>query len=199
MPLIPETLTAMLETDRAVALAAALTIGAHHADIIGWVWSTLEDEPAPEPRKRRKANRRGNGGARKDDRRLSRREHDDQALVEAMRDAPTASIGELVEAIGKSRTSTVSALHRLRVAGRAESIEGRWRLTEPLAPRGRRRNGSGRYRPLASSARMRDVSLDQAERWALSGRTEGIAEHVGAIHLHVLFGAQKEQLCHLGQ
>ena len=52
-----------------------------------------------------------------------------------MRDAPTATIGDWPEAIGKSRTSTVTALHRLRDAGRAESVEGRWRLTEPLPPR----------------------------------------------------------------
>jgi hypothetical protein len=37
--------------------------------------------------------------------------------------------------IGKSRSSDVSALKRLGAAGLAESLEGKWKLTEEPAPR----------------------------------------------------------------
>ena len=52
-----------------------------------------------------------------------------------MRDSPEASIRDWAEAIGKSRSSVVTALHRLRDAGLADSSEGKWRLTEAPAPR----------------------------------------------------------------
>jgi DNA-binding transcriptional ArsR family regulator len=68
-------------------------------------------------------------------RRRARREADDQALVEAMRRNSEATIGELATAVGKSRTSIVSGLHRLREGGLAESVEGKWKLTEEPAPR----------------------------------------------------------------
>jgi hypothetical protein len=50
-----------------------------------------------------------------------------------MKASPGASIGELSNAIGKSRTSTVSALHQLRDADLAESADRVWSLIEPLA------------------------------------------------------------------
>ena len=49
--------------------------------------------------------------------------------------APGGSIGDWAAAIGKSRSSTVSALHRLRDAGLVESVGGKWRLIEEPAPR----------------------------------------------------------------
>ena len=52
-----------------------------------------------------------------------------------MRANPGASIGKLADAIGKSRTSTVSALHRLRDADLAESLGRVWSLVEPTAPK----------------------------------------------------------------
>jgi hypothetical protein len=52
-----------------------------------------------------------------------------------MRSGPDGAINDWATAIGKSRSSTVSALHRLRDAGLAESVEGEWRLTEEPAPR----------------------------------------------------------------
>jgi hypothetical protein len=52
-----------------------------------------------------------------------------------MRANPGASIGKLAEAIGKSRTTTVNALHRLRDADLAESVDRVWSLTEPPAPK----------------------------------------------------------------
>jgi hypothetical protein len=52
-----------------------------------------------------------------------------------MKANPGASIGELATAIGKSRTSTVTALHRLREADRAESVDRVWSLVEPTEPK----------------------------------------------------------------
>ena len=69
------------------------------------------------------------------ERRREARDRDDQALLEAMRDSPEGSIGDWAAAIGKGRSSTVSALKRLRDAGLAESVQGKWRLNEPDAPR----------------------------------------------------------------
>ena len=63
------------------------------------------------------------------------RDRDDQSLLEAMRSAPDALIGEWAEAIGKSRSSVLSALKRLRDAGLAESVGGKWKLAEELPPR----------------------------------------------------------------
>jgi hypothetical protein len=69
-----------------------------------------------------------------------------------MRANPNASIGALAEAIGKSRTSTVSALHRLRDADRAESLGGVWSLVEPTAPK-----ETARWiEPVAASRRARE-------------------------------------------
>jgi hypothetical protein len=138
MPLLSETFASILQTDKAVALAAAVLIGTHHGDVLQWVWDMLGPHE-PEPRRRRKRRKtRANSASGKDpylDRRRAQRDADDQALVEAMRDAPTATIGDWSEAISKSRTSTVSALHRLRDAGRAKSVEGKWRLIEEPPPR----------------------------------------------------------------
>jgi hypothetical protein len=51
-----------------------------------------------------------------------------------MKTAPGASIGDWAGAIGKSRSSVVSALHRLRDADLVETVEGKWRAVEPGAP-----------------------------------------------------------------
>jgi hypothetical protein len=123
---LSEDFAAILRSDSTAALAALLVITDAHRDLTIWVSRTVFGAA-------HKRNRRRNGDGRKDDRRLSRR--DDGALVEAMRDTPTASIGELAEAIGKSRTSTVSALQRLRTVGLAVSDGKTWRLTEEPPPR----------------------------------------------------------------
>jgi hypothetical protein len=52
-----------------------------------------------------------------------------------MKANPSANIAAPATAIGKSRTSTVSALHRLRDAGLAESLSRIWTLTEPPPPK----------------------------------------------------------------
>jgi hypothetical protein len=74
---------------------------------------------APEPPKRARGRPKRSDGR-------GRREtlgQCDERLVAAMKTSPGATIGALAEAIGKSRTSTVSALHRLRDAGLAESLD----------------------------------------------------------------------------
>ena len=45
-----------------------------------------------------------------------------------MRSNPEGLIKDWATTIHKSRTRCFSALHRLREAGLAESVEGRWRL-----------------------------------------------------------------------
>ena len=77
-------------------------------------------------------------------RRREARDRDDQALLVAMRDSPEGSIGDWAAAIGKGRSSTVSALKRLRDAGLAESVQGKWRRRAGRARASRRRNGSRR-------------------------------------------------------
>jgi hypothetical protein len=72
--------------------------------------------------------------------------------MKAMKTSPGASIGGLAAAIGKSRTSTVNALHRLRDAGRAESLGRVWSLVEPTAPK-----ETARWiEPVAASRRARE-------------------------------------------
>jgi hypothetical protein len=52
-----------------------------------------------------------------------------------MKTNPGANIATLAAAIGKSRTSAVTALHRLRDADLAQSLNGVWSVTEPTAPK----------------------------------------------------------------
>jgi hypothetical protein len=135
------------------ALAAALIIGARHPEILQSVarvvgdeasYACAEDEAGLQPR-RQKANgaarwlahkTNGHRKPRSDDHRLEKREADEQALLAAMKADPDGAINDWARAIAKSRTSCVSALHRLRDAGLAESVEGKWRLVEEPAPRG---------------------------------------------------------------
>ena len=145
-------------SDRTTALAAAFIIGTHHADVLQWVTRTIfGDTPAAdiEPRlrpKRRSNGRsrssvrtpkrngvhrepRGNGAVSYSGRRRAERDKADSALAGAMRDAPGASIVDLAAAIGRSRSSVVSALQRLRDAGLVENEARQWRLLDELAPR----------------------------------------------------------------
>ena len=88
------------------------------------------------------ASRKSNGAVRKPAasrgsyfaRRRAQRERGDEGLVEAMRLAPGGSINDWSDAIGRSRSSTVSALHRLRAAGLAECVDRKWALVAPGAP-----------------------------------------------------------------
>jgi hypothetical protein len=140
----PDAFAAAL-SDRTTALAAAFIIAARHADVLQFVarmiCSDAPTEPRPQRRVRRvrKANGHRQPRANGDDPYLSgrraQRDRDDQALLAALRSNPEGSIGDWATTIHKSRTSCVSGLHRLRDGGLAESIEGRWKLVAPEAPR----------------------------------------------------------------
>jgi hypothetical protein len=67
------------------------------------------------------------------------RDRDDERLLEAMRESPEASIRDWAAAIGKSRTSTVAGLHRLRDAGLATNADKAWALAEESPPKETRR------------------------------------------------------------
>lgn len=106
------------------ALAAAFVIAHHHDGLLDWVANALRVEEPPPAR----SPRGSNGHAKR--RRPARRDTSDQALVDAMQSSPGATIADLARAIGKNRSSVVSALNRLRVAGLTENASGKWRLTE---------------------------------------------------------------------
>jgi hypothetical protein len=124
--------------DPVASLVAAFVIACRHPAILQWVARMVGDvelSPRPRPPKAK-----ANGARRKPagaylKRRRARRDHDDEALLEAMRTSPGATIGALAEAIGKSRSSAVTALHRLRDAGLASNEGGIWALVEEPAPR----------------------------------------------------------------
>ena len=93
-------------------------------------------------------------------RRRGTRDRDDENLRQAMRDLPEASIRDWAEAIGKSRSSVVTALHRLRDDGLADSVEGKWRPGSRQTRHARQRLvGSRPCRP-----RHRPISSFRAKR-----------------------------------
>lgn len=65
------------------------------------------------------------------DQRRAPRNEADRRLLGAIKADSGGSINDWAAPIGRSRTSAVSALHRLRDAALAESVEGKWRLVEP--------------------------------------------------------------------
>jgi hypothetical protein len=132
VPLLPEAFTTVLKLDRTAALAAAFLIGNHHADILLFAARMVGGDADAEPR-RRKRTSNGARKARDGDSRLPARDEADKRLLEAMRKNPDGLINDWVMVVGKSRTSIVAGLHRLRAAGLAKSDEGKWALTD--APR----------------------------------------------------------------
>jgi hypothetical protein len=130
--MLDDAVVASLGTNETAALAAVLIVAVSFPEIASFA-ARVADGPhapkvdAPKPPKRARARpKRSNGRT---------REGCDERLIAAMKANPGASIGKLAEAIGKSRTTTVTALHRLRDAGRAESVDRVWSLTEPPAPK----------------------------------------------------------------
>jgi hypothetical protein len=119
--LLPDDVVEALQTCESAALAAAMIIGAAFPEVLAFA---ARVRPQFEPPKHAKRRRRSGG------QRETIGEVDDK-LVAAMKARPGANIGDLAAAIGKSRTSTVSSLHRLRDAELAESRDGVWVLTEP--------------------------------------------------------------------
>jgi hypothetical protein len=140
--LFPDAFAAAL-SDRTTALAAAFIIATRHPEILRWAARTVcGDAPAKVELQSKPVRRRGrkaNGGGRKPgaylERRRSRRDADDSALLAAMKASPGATIGDWSEAIHKSRTSTIAGLKRLRDRNLASNEDGVWALVEPEAPR----------------------------------------------------------------
>jgi hypothetical protein len=125
---LPDSVIAVLRSDETAALTAMLIVGGAFPDILAFAARVLD---APEPRKPAAKRRRKSPAGR----RRGERDQNDERLAATMRANPGASIGELADAIGKSRTTTVSALHRLRDADRAESVGRVWSLVEPTEPK----------------------------------------------------------------
>jgi hypothetical protein len=129
---LPDSTVSALQTCETAALAAAMIIASSFPGILDFaarVSSRRPTELDPEPLKRVSGRaKRGNRHVRE------RPDQCDERLVIAMKANPGANIAALAAAIGKSRTSTVSALHRLRDADRAESQNRVWVLTEPEPP-----------------------------------------------------------------
>jgi hypothetical protein len=122
---LPDSVIATLRSNETAALAAMLIIGGAFPDILAFAARVVEPQQKPSvaTRRRKRGRRRGEG------------DRNDEKLVAAMKASPGATIGALAEAIGKSRTSIVTALHRLRDADRAERVGRVWSLTEPTAPK----------------------------------------------------------------
>jgi hypothetical protein len=117
------------------APAAAMIIAGSSPDIANFAARVAgaPDAPrvdAPKPRKRIRARpKRSNGRVREAP------DQCDERLIATMKANPGASIGKLAEEIGKSRTTTVTALRRLRDADLAESVDRVGSLIEPVAPK----------------------------------------------------------------
>ena len=147
---LPDSVSVLLRSSSTAAMAALLLISTSHRGLLDWFSRTvcgdapaadLELQPRPKPRsntrlprggkspRRAKSNGvhrepHGNGA----DPRRAKRDADDAALVEAMRVDPAGPLGAWSVAIGKSRTSVVSALHRLKDAGLVANEDRVWRL-----------------------------------------------------------------------
>jgi hypothetical protein len=133
---IPAAFAAILRSDAVAALAAAFIVATSHADVFSWVAKTIGSFEPPRSNGGGRPPKRSNGhGGPRTDARTAKRDADDGALIEAMRSDPEGLIRDWAATICKSRTSCFSALHRLRAAGLAESVEGKWRLVEESAPR----------------------------------------------------------------
>jgi hypothetical protein len=133
--MLPDSVVSTLRTDETAALAAAMIIAGSFPDIVSFAARVAgaPHRPKVDASKPQRAARgrpkRGNGHVREAP------DQCDERLIAVMKANPGASIGALATAIGKSRISTVTALHRLRDAGLAESLDRVWTLTEPTAPK----------------------------------------------------------------
>ena len=152
---LPDSVSVLLRSSSTAAMAALLLISASHRSLLDWFSRTvcgeassadLEPRLQPKPRSNTRLSRggksprrngvhrepRGNGA----DLRRAKRDADDAALVEAMRVDPAGPLGAWSVAIGKTRTSVVSALHRLKDAGLVANEDRVWSLVvEELEPR----------------------------------------------------------------
>jgi hypothetical protein len=145
-PPLSDAVVATLKADPCAALAAIMVIANAHGELMAWALRSLgaleaasENKAAlaaPKPNGCGKSRRAGGklDVAAYQARRRSQRDADDERLIETMKEAPEASIKEWGTAIGKCRTATVHALHRLRAAGLVENEDGAWALVKPSTP-----------------------------------------------------------------
>ena len=139
-PPLSDHIADQLRGDPTSALAALFVIANVHREIFSWVARTIcGDGTKPRPRASRAARRsasRSNGAVRKPAasrgsylaRRHEARDRDDESLLEAMKTSPGGPINAWGETVGKSRSSIISALHRLRDQGVVENSDGVWSL-----------------------------------------------------------------------
>ena len=146
-PPLADSVVFSLRTDPTAALAAVLVISDAHRELMKWAVRLFHGEAPsevrtafePEPRRKVQSKRKaasksksnGHGRASYGAARRSKRDADDQALLEAMRSEPDATINDWAAAIGKPRTSAVSGLQRLRLAGRVVNEDAAWSVVEP--------------------------------------------------------------------
>jgi hypothetical protein len=131
------------------ALAAMVIVSRRHPGMVQWVAEMLCAEPPSRPHSG------GNGAKRKPDDRLTKRDCDDEKLLAAMKSDPDGTISSWSRVIHKSKGSVAAALQRLRDAGLAETVDRRWRLVEPEAPK-----ETPRWtKPLSGAERAHQVHL----------------------------------------
>jgi hypothetical protein len=147
---LPESVVAILR-DPIAALSALMIISGVHRELFAFAAQTA----APQPCASRRPKTNGNGAARhgKPKHRRGSRERDDQALLSAMQADPGGTIAAWAEAIGKSKSTAVTVLHRLRDANLVENSERVWSLVvgPPSEPVPHERWSA----PLSGSARAR--------------------------------------------
>jgi hypothetical protein len=139
---LPDQVSVLLRSSPTAAMAALLLISTSHRGLLDWFSRTVAPEPQPQAKPNAngvvRRGRKANGGGRKPgaylERRRSRRDADDSALLAAMKASPGATIGDWSEAIHKSRTSTIAGLKRLRDRNLASNEDGIWALVEPREP-----------------------------------------------------------------
>jgi CRP-like cAMP-binding protein len=139
---LPDSVSVLLRSNATAAIAALLLISVAHRELYAWASQAIYGAEPPKPngyenvaKHSPPVRNRLNGTASYSERRRSDRDAADASLVDAMRDAPGASIVDLAAAIGRSRSSIVSALGRLKSAGLVAN-EGRvWALLEEPAPK----------------------------------------------------------------
>ena len=143
---LSEAFAETLKTNATAALAALMVIADAHREIFAWASRMIGVEPTPQLRPKPRAKRkngdrrftnasktnghrepRGNGA----DLRTVKRDADDGKLLEAMRENPEGTIGDLAREISKSKTSVVTALARLRDAGLVVNEDRKWALAAP--------------------------------------------------------------------
>jgi hypothetical protein len=163
--MLPDSTISILQSSETAALAGALIIAAAFPQVLDFAARVVAgprgsiERPTPASPKRGRGRpqraRRSNGH--------DRRESPDQIdarLLEAMKANPGAQIATLAEAIGKSKTTTVTSLNRLRDAGLADSVDRVWQLTEPDPPPPR--DPPPRWTaPLSGTARRRNVETEE--------------------------------------